>query len=103
MSSSSLPRKSDSPTEGVQRARVYGGSGDRGESLGSRVVELLTESNAAVQVSALPDREGFLIRAWGPNRLHEFGGDNGNLLSVVLNVRDGKLVVGSLTVYEERP
>ena len=94
---------SDEPARpAIQRARVYLGSGIVDETFDAKVAELLTTSNAAAQISVLPEGDGFLIRAWGPNELHEFGGGNGNLLSLVLRIVDGKLVVGSINVYERR-
>lgn len=48
------------------------------------VVSLRIARNASAQLSELPDGRGFLIRAWGPNKTHEFGGDNSNALSVTI-------------------
>jgi hypothetical protein len=49
------------------------------------------------QVSALPDdRAGFLIRVWPVNGTHEYGGDNGTVVSIV--VEDD--VVTSAHLYE---
>lgn len=84
------------------KARVYHGTGGRDETF-ARVVELLTEdTNAAVQVSLLPEGDGFLIRAWPPNELHEFGGGNGTALSVVLRVRGDDLVIDQMNVHPQR-
>lgn len=40
------------------------------------VAEVHLPFNAVAQVSAHPDNNGFLIRVWGSNGTHEYGGDN---------------------------
>jgi hypothetical protein len=53
--------------------------------------DLRLPDNAIAQVSALPERDGFLIRFWPPNGTHEYGGTNLTVLSVILK-SDGTIV-----------
>ena len=59
------------------------------------VVALHLSNNAVAQVSAFPGEQenGFLLRVWPPNGTHEYGGDNGTLLSVAIRFDDGGNVV----------
>ena len=52
------------------------------------VASLHLDSRAAAQASELPEGNGFLIRVWGPGRLHEYGGDNANCVSLVVKFTD---------------
>lgn len=44
---------------------------------------------AVAQVSATPDGDGFLIRVWPPSGTHEYGGNNGTVLSTVVTFDAG--------------
>lgn len=61
------------------------------------VVELILDRNIVGQLTEIPDGDGFLIRLWPPNGTHEFGGNNGTSLSMVVKFEaDGQMRLMSL-------
>ena len=81
----------------MARTRTYRDGAHPPDEIGE-VVELHLGNNAVAQVSALPRNfpPGFLIRVWPPNETNEYGGSNANVLSLSVEIVDGKPVLQHL-------
>jgi hypothetical protein len=55
----------------------------------ANVAELHWSDGRSVQISSYPDNDGVLIRVWGENGTHEYGGSNLSLFSAALRFTDG--------------
>lgn len=86
---------------------VVGYDSGRASEYPGQVAELHLESTAVAQVSEIgfgsghADRQGFLIRVWPPGATHRYGGDNLQLLTVVVENKDGNWRVTDLSLNEE--
>lgn len=84
----------------MNRGRVYTNPALATLDFDSDVVDLTTSTHAQAQLSVLPNGDGFLIRVWPPNGVHEFGGSNLTTLSAVISFTDkGEPRLGSIDYY----
>jgi hypothetical protein len=74
------------------KSRAYTAGAIGVDQQDGRTAELHFDDGRVVQISALPDNRGILLRTWGVNGTVEYGGDNMTTLSAVIRLSDVAMI-----------